>query len=292
MTRDPISHVLVVGTGLVGGSLAGRIKAARPGTTVAGCDRSRRAGAALRGKGYLDHFAPISRLAAEVESAELVFLALPPAAIVESLAPVARAARKGTIVTDVASVKGAVLAEARRAFRGSGAHFVGGHPLAGSERSGAAHADHRLLKGATWCVVPPAGAPARAVRRLERFLDSCGFRTLRVDARTHDRILAVTSHLPNLLAFALAELSGRLALRAPLAPRLAGRSHRDATRVAASDPRLWAEILAMNSREVLRAIDGVACSLAAARTKIAAGRSLEFLRSASRRHRDWLMSAP
>ena len=280
MATPPFARVLVVGTGMIGGSVAGRIRLSRPGTEVVGLDPDERGARMLVERGLLDRAAPPDRLAPEVAAADLVVLAAPPAAIVDLLPRVAAALGPEAIATDVASVKGRILQEARRLFPAGRDRFVGGHPLAGTEKRGPTHADPDALDGAVWCLVPFGDESDPALRRLAPFLTGCGVRPVVLDAASHDRTVALTSHLPHVLAFSLALAAGSAAAELPHLPDLVGRSFRDATRVAASDPALWDQILRANRPAVREALDRFRQALSAAEAALAEGDLAGFLRRA------------
>jgi prephenate dehydrogenase len=234
--------VAVAGLGLIGGSLA-RALSARD-HRVLGVDRdavvraARKAGAIAAG-------VSLENAAGE---ADILVLAAPPAANLRLLKRLAKLAAPTLVVTDVTSVKGAVVAEAKRlGLR----HFVGGHPMAGTERSGFAASRADLFQGRPWIVTSGADLAAeRVVRALAR---EAGARPVSLSAEDHDRFVALVSHVPQIVSWAL--LSA--ATRDPVGRRnlsLAGPGFHDMTRLARSPKRLWREILRGNAREVRRAL--------------------------------------
>lgn len=236
----------MVGCGLVGASAAAGWTAA--GREVWGHDR--RDLGALLSRRWLARQVPIAALA----EAGTVVLALPVGGILAALRRLPF--RAGQLVTDTGSVKGAVL-EAAAALP-PGVRFVGGHPLAGSERGGWEAARPDLFAGAPWALVPAGrdGDAAReataAVAALAREL---GAEPVHCSAAEHDRVVALTSHLPQLLATAIAaELEGR---DEPLAAALVGPGGRAFLRLAASSWEVWRDILEHNRVEVERALEAV-----------------------------------
>ena len=180
-------------------------------------------------------------------------LAAPPEA---NLRLIRRVARPGLVVTDVGSVKGPILREARR--RGLTA-FVGGHPMAGGERAGFGASSADLFRGRRW-VLTPGGAPPAAVARVRAIVRAAGARPVTLDAAEHDRAAAFLSHVPQIAAWALlAAARGDAVARRHLA--VAGPGFRDMTRLAKSPPRLWREILRQNRREVARALAALRAAL-------------------------------
>ncbi len=237
-------HVRVVGTGLIGTSLG--IALCRKGFHVTISDPSPTAERLARdlGAGTI--------AAAGDPDPDLVVVAAPPdvaaAAVLDALARWPAA-----VVTDVASVKGAVL-EAVRAGRGDLGRYVGSHPMAGRERSGAGAARADLFDGRAWVVVPTDRSRPEAVEVVRRVATAAGSAVTVMGAKEHDAAVAAVSHVPQLAASLVA---ARLRDATDPAVALAGQGLRDVTRIAASDPRLWTQILAGNAaavREVLLAL--------------------------------------
>jgi len=236
--------VAIVGLGLIGGSLARGLS--RAGYTVIGVDRpdvARRARAARA----------VARVAASPEEAadlcDVVVLAASPAANLRLLRRVAPRARPGLVITDVGSVKGPICREAAR----RGLAFVGGHPMAGTERSGFGASSAGLFRGRSWILCPARRTPRDAVAAVRRVARAVGARPVRMSPAEHDRTVAFLSHAPQLVSWALVD-----AARAdPVARRrlaVAGPGFAGMTRLAASPPGLWRDILAQNRRETARAV--------------------------------------
>ena len=234
----------IVGLGLVGGSLARALS--RAGYPVVGVDRPavlRRARAA----------GAVGRTAERAEDAaaesDVLVLAAPPETNLRLLRRLARRLPPGVVVTDVGSVKEPICRLADRL----GVAFVGGHPMAGNERSGFAASSGELFRGRAWVLCPGRRTSARALAAVQRVARSVGARPVRLGAHEHDRAVAFLSHLPQLVAWALVD-----AVRAdPVVRRhlaVAGPGFAGMTRLAASPPRLWRQILRQNRRETRRAV--------------------------------------
>jgi prephenate dehydrogenase len=240
-------RVAVVGLGLVGGSLARALT--RAGYAVVGVDRPRVARAAKAA-------GAVARTAASVEAAgalsDVLVLAAPPAVNLRLLRRAARSSAPGLVVTDVGSVKGPIGREADRL----GLAFVGGHPMAGNERSGFAASSLGLFRNRSWILCPGRRASRGAVAVVRRLALAAGARPVRMSAAEHDRTVAFLSHAPQLVSWALLE-----AARAdPVARRrlaVAGPGFAGMTRLAASPPALWRDILAQNRRETSRAVAAI-----------------------------------
>jgi prephenate dehydrogenase len=233
--------VAIAGLGLIGGSLAKALT--RAGYRVIGVDAPARTRAARRAGAIA---ASVPSVAAAARDAGVLVLAAPPAANLRLLREAARAASPALVITDVASVKRPIAAAARRLRL---ARFVGGHPMAGRERSGFGASSADLFRGAPWILTPSAAGPRRVVARIAR---DVGARPVVVPEAAHDRAMAYLSHLPQVVAWALAAAARGDRVTARLL-RLAGPGFRDMTRLAGSPRALWREILAQNASEVARA---------------------------------------
>jgi prephenate dehydrogenase len=177
------------------------------------------------------------------------------------------------LLTDAASLKVVTTAEvtARLGARGlDPARFVGGHPMAGSERSGPEAADAQLFQGATWILTPTAATADATLTRVAAFLRTLGARVVALAPDRHDELVAVVSHLPQVVASSLAAVAAdAIEATGDAVLAVAGGGFRDTTRIAASDPRLWIEILAGNRDAVLEALDAYAATLDRARAAVA-----------------------
>ncbi len=230
--------VEIVGVGLIGTSIA--LICRRLGLEVVLRDTSAEN---VRTASGLGAGRPVSR----EDRPQLVVVAVPPAAIADAIVDALH--RTDAVVTDVGSVKAAPLeAVSPRVAPRDLARYVGSHPMAGSERSGPLAASAALFDGRPWAVTPHPSARPHAVGLVESLVLECGATPVVMDPADHDRAVARTSHLPHLAAVLVA---GRLA-QAPLEHlALSGQGVRDVTRVAASDPGLWQQILEANSEAVL-----------------------------------------
>jgi prephenate dehydrogenase len=258
-------RIAVLGTGLIGTSIA--LAAASAGDPVRGYDMDPETlsiGADRAG------FQPASSVEACVEGATLTFVCAPIASI-PRLAVEALAATGGSIVTDVGSVKARVVVEVEAKAGSRVSRFVGGHPMGGSERSGPEHASAAILDGAAWVLTPTPATDEDAVARLGAWVTRAGARPIRMDPERHDRLIAVVSHLPQVAATSLMALAATDEGSDPDILRLAAGGFRDLTRLAASDPALWSEILLANREGVATAIDRYVERLISLRDLVTAG---------------------
>ncbi|MGZ4352831.1 MAG: prephenate dehydrogenase/arogenate dehydrogenase family protein [Gaiellaceae bacterium] len=252
----------VVGTGLIGASVALAAKRAGAAERVSGWDADEAALAAAAERGAVDDAAASAEEA--VAGADLVVVAAPITQLPRLVAAVL-AASDGATVTDVGSTKVAVCAAA-----GGSDRFVGGHPIAGAEARGPGHAKAELFEGATWFLTPLAGTDPDRYRQVHGFVSALGAIPVAVDPQAHDRLVALTSHVPHVLANLIVNQAGstRVEGHEPLAA--AGGSLRDMTRVAGANPRIWVDIFLDNAdaiREALaehrRRVEQVEAALAA-----------------------------
>jgi prephenate dehydrogenase len=243
-----IRRLSIVGVGLLGGSVAKAARARGVAAEIVGVGRDAGRLEAARLDGVFDRIT--TDLASGVRDADVVLLGAPVLAILSLLEDVAKLTGPETVVTDVGSTKRAIVARAEALAHAHPLTFVGSHPMAGSERSGYAHARADLLHGATVVVTPGEASEPAAVKTVVGLWEALGARrvlTLAPDA--HDRAVAAISHLPHLVAFALVDAVERFE---PGAFDLAAGGFRDTTRIAAADPIMWEEIFLAN-REAMAA---------------------------------------
>ncbi len=262
-------RVAVVGTGLVGASLAGALRRLDGVAEVVGTDADPRAlDEALR-RGLVDRAAPSA--AAAAEGADVVVLAVPVSAVGAAAAEVGPVMSPGSVLTDVASVKSRVV-PLMEAAAAPGVAVVGGHPMAGSHEAGAAHATPDLFVGATYLLTPTEATDPAAYQRLHGLVSGIGARVIAVDPARHDLLVAVVSHLPQLAATSLMNLAAERARseHAELLLLAAG-GFRDATRVAASNPDLWVDVCAENRDAIVAVLDDYRERVGALRSLVAVG---------------------
>jgi len=246
--------VAIIGTGLIGTSAGLALRQASKATRVIGYDRRSAAARIARRRGALTSIAP--SLEAAVSNADITVLAVPLTGVISLLPRILKAARRGSLVIDVAGLKVPVLAVAETLLaRRSSAHFVGGHPLAGRERGGPEAASADLFTGRPFALcVPKQRARSAAWREAASFVRSIGGRPLRISARDHDRIIAVTSALPQVVASASA-LVAKGSLKQTRG--LIGPGFESVTRLAESPAGVWTEPLLANKRNVVMALIAV-----------------------------------
>ena len=242
-------RALVIGTGLIGGSVGLALR--KRGWRVTGSDTDPARGARALEVGAADDLLePGTR--PEGPDFDLTVVATP----VDAVAPVARAALAfSRVVTDVAGVKASVVGSV------GDARFVGGHPMAGSEQLGLDGADPDLFEGATWVLTPTADTDPAAFTRVREMATSLGAHVVAVSPPDHDALVAVVSHVPHLTAAALMTLASAGAEEHASMLRLAAGGFRDMTRIAAGHPGIWLDICAANRDAILESLDGLIAKL-------------------------------
>lgn len=254
----------VLAPGLLGGSVAQAARARGLAASIRVWSRRPETRAGLRAAPWCDTVCDTPEDA--VSGAGFVVVCAPVDQIVPLVQRIAPALAQGTLVTDVGSVKGSICRPAADAL-GARAHFVGSHPMAGSDRSGHAHADPGLFRDRTCFVTPLSGSDPAAVERVAAFWRATGAAVAIESPERHDEIVAHVSHLPHVAASALC---CALAREDPAWRSFAGPGLRDTTRIAASDPELWTGILRENRSHVLRALRHCREELAAVEAAIEA----------------------
>ncbi len=246
--RPLFDTVAIIGVGLIGSSLARVLRRERLARRIIGCDSSKPVRDKVRALGLADTM--IDAPGGAVRRADLVVVCTPVstyAALGRAIGPRLKA---GAILTDVGSVK-RVVHDTLGAHVRAHAHFVPGHPVAGTEDSGPEAGFADLFAG-RWCILTPApGTSARAVTKLAALWQRAGMRVETMDAAHHDRVLAITSHVPHLIAYTIVNTANDLEshLKAEVIKFAAG-GFRDFTRVAASDPVMWRDVF-LNNREAV-----------------------------------------
>ena len=240
-----VRRLAIVGTGLIGASVG--LAAKRVGVErVTGYDADGEALAVAAERGAVDEAAESA--VAAVEEAELAIVATPVARLGDDVATALSAGDTAT-VTDVGSTKGRLCAEVADRAR-----YIGGHPVCGSEARGPGHASAELFEGATWFLTPLTETEPERYRVLHGFVASLGAVPVAIDPEAHDRLLALTSHLPHALANIVLNHAGSLRVHGHEPLAAAGGSLRDMTRVAGANPRIWIDIFLDNASELRSAL--------------------------------------
>jgi len=273
--------VAIIGVGLIGGSLGMAIKSRRLAELITGVTRHRSTLISAKKHKALDRTTLDLRKA--VKDADLVIIATPISRIVKIAKDIFPHLKPGCIVTDVGSVKGVIVREIEKMarIRRKEIYFVGGHPMAGSEKSGVSFAKSDLFKNTVCFLTSTPRTDQGALNKVKNLWGKIGAVTEIVSPQKHDRIVAYISHLPHLLAYNL------LIVTPPQYYRYAAGSFLDMTRIVSSDPQLWQDVCRMNSGEIDRLLREHNISLNEIKGLIASGRFKKllnlFARAKSRR---------
>ena len=261
----PFRSIAVLGPGLLGGSVLLALKQRFPEVKLSAWARRAEARQEIRD---LDIEVCVEETACDaVSGTEFVVLATPVPAMA-SVVEAAGEALKGSVITDVGSVKARPAREVVEIARNYGAEFVGSHPMAGSEKGGIAHASATLFEGAACIVTPDADTDQNAVKQVIGFWEALHSRVSLLDPQEHDSIIARISHLPHTVASAVTITA---LANDPAISRFIGGGFRDTTRVAAGDADLWAGILDENASEVAPLLRDLGSQLAEIATMLEDG---------------------
>lgn len=239
--------IAILGVGLVGGSLGLAIKHLPDQYHIIGIGRSKDSLEQAVARGAVDS---ISQSLADASDAEIIFVTTPVSLIVPLVKQLVPGLRPGTIITDVGSTKARIVREIE-AFVPEGVHYIGGHPMTGSERQGVNAASADLFKSAHYILTPTPTTNMQAFKRLHSLLNAIGAHVLAIDPEKHDRLVATVSHLPHLVAASLVRLANNQASEEENLLLLAAGGFRDTTRIAAADAKIWVDISLDNCRAIL-----------------------------------------
>lgn len=249
--------ILVVGLGLIGGSIAKALKYAWPQQRILAADACEESLALAMEEKIVDEVGDLAHCCAE---ADLIIVALPPLATAQILEDIEKYALSTAIVTDVASVKSSIVDRVNTLGSDFRKRFVPGHPIAGSERSGFKASRHDLFNQRNVIVTPQIGTDPQAIAMVNSLWRETGANVLGLSLVTHDRVLAATSHLPHLLAFAIVDVLVSQSQRDDIF-RFAAGGFADFSRLASSDPRMWADIFTANAVAIEAVLDDYIANL-------------------------------
>lgn len=249
MAFEPFNKVALVGLGLIGSSLSHVMRREGLAGRISGHARSAATRARAMELGLVDEMHDTA--GAAVEGADLVILCSPVGTYAALAGEIAPHLAPGAILTDVGSVKKCVIRDVGPHVP-AGVHFVPGHPIAGTEHSGPDAGFASLFEN-RWCILtPPEGSDAAAVERLRGFWEACGSHVDIMDADHHDLVLAITSHLPHLIAYNIVGTAADLEeVTSSEVIKYSAGGFRDFTRIAASDPVMWRDVFLTNKDAVL-----------------------------------------
>ncbi len=283
-TSAYVRTMALVGPGLIGGSFALALQAAGAVGQVVGFDKNPENLRQALDRGIINRIATSYQDLAE---ADLVFIAIPVCSIVAEVQAMAPYLRPQTVVTDAGSVKESLIAPCEAALP-SDVFFVGGHPISGTEHSGAQAAFATLFQGRRCILTPTSTTDAQALALVQRLWQLAGSEVLTMEPRVHDTVFAAVSHLPHMVAYALVHAVDRSAEEEQNILDFSAGGFRDFTRIASSDPAMWRDIALMNREALLVQLDRYATEFALLREHVATGDAgwLEDFFATSKRLRD------
>ena len=262
MSATKTESLAIVGVGLIGGSIALAARRSGQFAPIIGVGRDAQTLKKWQQAGIIDE--GTTDLAASAKRADIMVFCTPVDQIPWQILLAGKNCKPGTLLTDAGSTKDFIVGVVGQQLPND-VHFVGAHPLAGSEKRGAEHARADLFDNRLTVITPGDNTEPEAVERATQFWESLGCRTTQLSSKRHDEILAMTSHLPHLVAAALSGI-----LPADFHPFIAS-GFRDTTRIAAGDPGLWSAILDQNARQILEALGELEQRLNQFKQALAAG---------------------
>lgn len=243
-----VETLALIGTGMIGGSIGLAYKKAGHVKRIIGYDTNPESLEASKALGICDSIE--YKLEDAIKEADLVVFSMPVHAIAEEILRAAKSAKEGVVFTDTGSTKAEICSIVKEKLRGMAPVYVPAHPIAGSEKNGPTAAHAELFKGKLTILCPFENTPTWALDKVATFWQAMGARIEKLSPEEHDKIFAFTSHLPHLIAYALA------GLLEPRHAQFTAGGFRDTTRVAGSDPALWTEIFKANKGPLLEALKG------------------------------------
>lgn len=253
-----IRRIAIVGAGLMGTSFGLAAGKALPDALITAYDRPEVVETLARGSSW----ETTDDLGSAVREANLVYVALPVSATIQTMPEIAAHCRADALVTDAGSTKAQICEAAKRSFRSAEpeAKFLGGHPIAGKELSGAGQADAGIFRGAKYALIGDASEESRdsRVARFVELLRGIGADPVWIDAETHDWAMAIVSHMPQLVSIALARVIADETDETGLPASLAGNGLRDMLRIAGSSYEMWRDICLTNAENLSRSLDRTA----------------------------------
>ena len=263
-----IKRLTIYGVGLIGGSLARALKAAGAVGEIVGYGRSVEPLKKAVELGVIDRYE--TEIASAVAGSDVLLLGVPVGAMDAVLSELKPHLDADTIITDVGSTKGSVVAAAEKAFGELPARFIPGHPIAGTEQSGVEASFAELYQNRRVILTPNRQSDSEALERVRWMWQQAGAEVIDMSVEHHDEVLAATSHLPHMLAFTLVDTLARLEDHDDIF-RFAAGGFRDFTRIASSNPQMWHDICLNNREALLKMLDRFSSELAQLRTSIEQG---------------------
>lgn len=249
MAKPYFNKVTILGVGLIGASFALALKKGKLCNHITGYGRSENNLKKAKRLKIIDSYNLDAKKACS--DSDLIVFSVPVGKFLETAGKIKGSLKKGALVTDVGSVKGRLVRDMESAMP-RGVNFVGGHPIAGSNKNGIGAASAELFSGAQCIVTPTKKTDLKALKKITALWKSLGARTVNLDADEHDRVYAAVSHLPHIIAYTIINTVGDINSSYL---KYAGAGFKDTTRIASSSPELWRDICLMNRENLLEFIE-------------------------------------
>jgi len=249
--KTTFNKICIYGVGLIGGSLALAYKKANPGVEIVGTGRNKNTLQHAKTLGVIDSFS--TDLSQALAGVELIVFAVPVGSIESAFKSVKPHLTESMVLTDVGSTKGSVVVCANKVLNPFAGNFVPGHPIAGTEKSGAAAAFAALFQQRRVILTPTDNTDFNAIKRVAALWQACGAEVVEMSVAHHDEVLAATSHLPHMLAFSLVDTLSKLNDKQEIFKYAAG-GFRDFTRIASSSPEMWQDVCLANASALVEVI--------------------------------------
>ncbi len=246
------NKICIYGVGLMGGSLALAYKKSNPNVSIVGLGRNEAYLKQAQSLGVIDSFS--TDIATALDGVELVVFAMPVGAMEVAFEQIQPFLTDSMLLTDLGSTKGNVVALANKIFKSFAKNFVPGHPIAGTEKSGAAAAFAELFQQRRVILTPTKITDTAATKRITALWQACGAEVVEMEVAHHDEVLAATSHLPHMLAFSLVDTLSKMNDKQEIFKYAAG-GFRDFTRIASSSPEMWQDICVANADSLVNMIE-------------------------------------
>ncbi len=252
MTKFIIPRLCIIGVGLIGGSLARALRQAKTVGEIIGCGRDVGHLQKAQELGVIDHYTtdPVEA----VKDADMVVLAVPLGAMQSIMEQIVPVLKPDCVLTDVGSAKGSVVSAAQNAFGEIPTCLVPGHPIAGTEKSGVEASFTELFQNRRVILTPTQTSANAAIQKVRAMWEACGADVIEMGVTHHDEVLAATSHLPHMLAYALVDTLARMDDSREIFDFAAG-GFRDFTRIASSDPAMWHDICLANHDALVKMLE-------------------------------------
>ena len=248
-----VKRVSLIGLGLIGGSLALAIKKEHKRCEIIGYDVDENAGKLAMSLQIIDRF--VEDYKKEAEQADLIIIATPVQSAIEMINELLNVPlKKDAIVTDVGSTKQTIVSVGKKLLN-KGVYFIGGHPMAGSHKTGITASQVRLFENAYYILTPTKDIPNSKVIQLLNWLRGTKAKFIELEPEEHDKFTGIVSHLPHIVASGLVHQTGKMGKEHPIISQLAAGGFRDTTRIASSSPTMWRDILLHNKEILLSMLD-------------------------------------